>query len=82
MVGVGWITVELTFLSKSEGGRNNPPMPPWSATGDGGYMPHLVVIDGDSEYLGVRFVGGPYLVFGEPAVFNLSSCLPEWITRR
>ena len=68
---VGRVTAELAFLPKSAGGRNNPPGPPW---GHGGawYMPHLVVIGGDDTYLGVRFVGGPFPVLGEPAEFELS----------
>lgn len=70
MDGVGRVTAELTFLPRAEGGRNRPPMPPWSAAGYGGYMPHLVV-EGGNEYLGVRFEGGPQPVFGEPAVFEL-----------
>lgn len=75
MDGVGRVTAELTFLPRSEGGRNFPPMPPWSVAGNGGYMPHLVA-EGDSEYLGVRFVGGQQPVFGEPAVFELVLMYP------
>lgn len=75
MDGVVRVTAELTFLPKSEGGRNNPPMPPWSAAGYGGYMPHLVA-EGGTEDLGVRFVGGPQPVCGEPAVFELVLMYP------
>ena len=39
-------------------------------------MPHLVV-EGSSEYLGVRFVGGPQPVFDVPAVFELFLMYPE-----
>ena len=75
MDGVGRMTAELTFLPPSEGGRSHPPVPPWSVAGYGGYMPHLVA-EGGTEYLGVRFVGGPQPVFGEPAVFELVLMYP------
>ncbi len=75
MDGVGRVKAELTFLPKSEGGRSYPPLPPWSVNGYGGYMPHLVV-EGGTEYLGVRFVDGPQPVFGEPAVFELVLMYP------
>ncbi len=75
MDGVGRVTAELTFLPRSKGGRNNLPMPPWSAAGGAGYMPHLVV-EGGAEYLGVRIVGGPQPVFDEPAVFELILMCP------
>jgi hypothetical protein len=45
-------------------------MPPWVTAEHVGYMPHLVV-DGNSEYLGVRFVGGPTPACSEPAIFEL-----------
>jgi hypothetical protein len=70
MDGVGRVMAELTFLPRSQGGRDSPPVLPWSVPGFGGYMPHLVV-KGGTEYLGVRFVGGPQPVFAEPAVFEL-----------
>jgi hypothetical protein len=50
-------------------------MPPWGDPGYRGYMPHLVV-DGGTEYLGVKFVGGPMPVFGEPAIFELFLMYP------
>ena len=75
MDGVGRVVAELTFLARSEGGRNQPPSPPWTAVGYGGYMPHLLV-EGGTEYLGVRFVGGPQPVFGKPAVFELELIYP------
>jgi hypothetical protein len=75
MDGVGRVTAELTFLPRSEGGRNNPPMPPWSAAGHSRYLPHLVV-EGRTDYLGVRFVCGPQPVFSEAAVFELELMYP------
>ena len=75
MDGVGQVVVELTFLPKSMGGRSYPPIPPWTAVGYGGYMPHLVV-EGSTEYLGVRFVDGPQPVFGVPTVFELVLMYP------
>jgi hypothetical protein len=75
MDGVGRVVAELTFLPRSEGGRDHPPTPPWSKAGYSGYLPHLVV-EGGTEYLGVRFVGGPQPVFGEPAVFELALMYP------
>ena len=48
---------ELTFLA---GGRSSLPKLD-------GYMPHLV-LDGGSDYLGVRFVEGPQPIFDTPIV--------------
>ena len=76
MNGAGQVKAELTFLSPSEGGRNSLPLAPWSNAGYGGYMPHLVV-DGSDEYLGVKFIGGPRPVCGEPAVFDLLLMYPD-----
>ena len=70
------VVAELTFLPTSQGGRHTLPMPPWGDPGYGGYMPHLLV-EGGTEYLGVKFVGGPQPVFGEPAIFELFLMYPE-----
>lgn len=75
MDGTGHVIAELTFLPKEEGGRSSLPLLPWTAKGYGGYMPHLVVENG-TEYLGVRFVGGPQPVFGVPAVYDLVLMYP------
>jgi translation elongation factor EF-Tu-like GTPase len=69
------ITAEVTFLTKAEGGRNNPP------SNGSVYRPHLVVGNpnqrealyepntriGIEEYLGVSFTGQ-----GEQLAFNTS----------
>lgn len=70
MDSIGRVTAELTFLPPSDVGRNVLPRLPWLVAGHSGYMPHLVV-EGGTAYLGVRFVGGPQPVFGEPGVFEL-----------
>jgi translation elongation factor EF-Tu-like GTPase len=69
MCDVPRIIAELTFLTTEEGGRKHPPQPPW---GDRGrwYLPHAVV-EGRSEYLGVRFTDGPAVRAGETARFRL-----------
>jgi hypothetical protein len=65
------IIVELTFLTPEKGGRRNPPpQPPWGDH-DCWYMPHAVV-EGHSEYLGVRFVSGPAVAAGQPGRFELA----------
>jgi hypothetical protein len=65
------IVAELMFLTTADGGRRtSPPKPPWGADGCW-YMPHAVV-DGQSEYLGVRFVGGPAIAVGELGQFELA----------
>jgi hypothetical protein len=70
------IIAELTFLTPADGGRRNqPPQPPWGADGCW-YMPHAVV-DRQSEYLGVRFVGGPAIESGEPGRFELALMYPQ-----
>jgi hypothetical protein len=66
----GYIIVELTFLSKEDGGREHPPMPPWGRDGQW-YMPH-VVVDGQTEYLGVRFLVCPEVIAGQPGRFILA----------
>ncbi len=40
------------------------------------YAPHLVV-DGQSQYVGVRFIGGPIPTFDEPAQFDLELVYPN-----
>lgn len=60
---------DLTFLTREEGGRANPPEPV-------GYMPH-VVVEGTSTYLGVRFTGGPSLPAGELGRFEFEAMYPE-----
>src|SRR5687768_12819430 len=47
------IEVEMTFLTKAEGGREQPPV----LTTPTLYRPHLVV--GEGEYLGVMFLSAP-----------------------
>lgn len=71
----GLVLVELTFLSQEEGGKKHPPMPPWGRDGIW-YMPHLVV-DGQSEYLGVRMIAGPELSAGQSGAFVLSLMYPQ-----
>ena len=76
MNGVGRIIAELTFLSRAEGGRKNPPNPNWVPERDLGYMPH-VVVEGSNEYLGVRFLSGPKpVLFGEAARFEMLLMYP------
>ena len=70
MQNIDRIFVKLTFLSKSEGGRDYPPYPPWSTPECIGDMPHLVV-EGCKEYLGVRFIDGPQPICGEPAMYEV-----------
>jgi len=63
------ILAEVTFLPTSQGGRQIlPPLQPWGV--GGWYMPH-VVVDGASEYLGVRFVDGPKPEFEMPSEYRL-----------
>jgi hypothetical protein len=63
------ILAEVTFVPTSESGRHTlPQLQPW---GEGGwYMPHAVV-DGETEYLGVRFVDGPQPLFGVAGEYRL-----------
>jgi hypothetical protein len=74
------ISVNITFLSASEGGRQSPP----DNLSSGQYRPHLVVGDPDQRqavtvdnevketYLGVVFVDGPESVaVGEPFIAEL-----------
>jgi hypothetical protein len=76
MGNVGRIIAELTFLTPKDGGRSiPPPQPPWGADGRW-YRPHAVV-EGQSEYLGVRFVGGPAVRPGELGQFKLELMYPE-----
>jgi hypothetical protein len=70
MGAVPRVVAELTFLTAADGGRMQPPQPPWDGRG-GWYMPHAVV-EGQLEYLGVRFVGGPAVAAGEPGRFELA----------
>lgn len=71
-----WIIAELAFLSSADGGRQNPPpQPPWGEN-DCSYMPHAVV-EGQSEYLGVRFIGGPAVAVGELGQFKLALMYPH-----
>lgn len=74
------VTVEVVFLSASEGGRQQPP-----GVNQRTYRPHLVIQDrtvrratrdekgvANDEYLGVVFLEGPKEVrFGEPARCSL-----------
>lgn len=53
MRDVPTVDVEMTFLTKAQGGREQPP----PLTTPTMYRPHLVV--GDGEYLGVIFVSAP-----------------------
>jgi len=53
MPDIPTIDVEMTFLTKAEGGREQPPI----LTTPSMYRPHLVV--GDGEYLGVIFLSAP-----------------------
>jgi hypothetical protein len=65
------VIAELTFLTAADGGRRHPPpQPPWDRR-ERWYMPHAVV-EGQSEYLGVRFVGGPAVAAGDPGRFELA----------
>jgi translation elongation factor EF-Tu-like GTPase len=50
------IEVEMAFLTKAEGGREQPPV----LTTPTLYRPHLVV--GEGEYLGVMFLSAPQSV--------------------
>jgi len=63
------ILAEITFLPLEEGGRLFPPEPPWGA--GRWYMPHAVV-EGSTEYLGVRFLDGSRVPAGKPGRFVLS----------
>ena len=70
------VIVELTFLTPADGGREHPPpQPPW---GDRGrwYMPHALA-EGQSEYLGVRFIAGPAVAAGQRGRFELALMYPE-----
>jgi len=72
----GRVIAELTFLSRSEGGRRIPPDPNSPPEKGIGYLPHIVV-DGTTDYLGVRFERGPEkIVCGEKAVFELALFYP------
>lgn len=67
MNDLAYIEAEITFLSKSEGGRDNPP----PHLSDCGYRPHLVVGDPKQRkaitignviqetYLSIAFLSGP-----------------------
>jgi len=55
------IEVEMTFLSKEEGGRQHPP----ALTTPSSYRPHVVVENG--EYLGVLFLSAPEFVLANSA---------------
>jgi translation elongation factor EF-Tu-like GTPase len=50
------IEVEMAFLTKAEGGRDQPPILATPTM----YRPHLVV--GDGEYLGVIFLAAPEFI--------------------
>ena len=64
------VIAELTFLTATEGGRMGPPpQPPWE--NGRWYSPHAVV-EGQSEYLGVCFIGGPAISAGELGRFELA----------
>lgn len=73
------ITARITFLAKSDGGRDVPP----ANVSSGQYRPHLVVnpnqlrgvtmdgVDGET-YLGVTFARGPLeIIPGEPFIVEL-----------
>ena len=66
--------VLITFYPPEDGGRRVPPQPPFSI--DRSYRPHIVV-DGDSDYLGVRFVGGSETKPGEPGRFSFVEQFPD-----
>lgn len=53
----GFAEVLIAFLSAESGGRRTAVC--LSADGPASYRPHLRVIDGDGEMLGVEFVDGP-----------------------
>jgi len=65
----------LTFLHPDEGGRQLPPQPPFTTPGRD-YRPH-VVVDGDSTYLGVRFIGGPSISPGGEGRFSFVPTYPD-----
>jgi hypothetical protein len=70
------LIAELMFLTTADGGRSNPPpQPPWGVDGCW-YMPHAVA-EGQSEYLGVRFIGGPAIAAGEIGRFELEPMYPQ-----
>lgn len=64
----------ITFFPLEEGGRAAPPQPPFSI--DRSYRPDIVV-DGESTYLGVRFVGGSKTTPGEPGRFSFVETYPD-----
>jgi translation elongation factor EF-Tu-like GTPase len=53
----GFAEVFVEFLSTDKGGRRTPIC--LSTNAPGPYRPHLRVLNGDSEMLGVEFVDGP-----------------------
>lgn len=64
----------ITFFPPEDGGRRIPPQPPFSI--DRSYTPHIVV-DGDSTYLGVRFVGGSETESGVTGRFSFVGLFPD-----
>jgi translation elongation factor EF-Tu-like GTPase len=65
----------ITFLHPDEGGRQMPPQPPFTNP-EQSYLPH-VVVDGDSTYLGVRFIGGPAIEAGGSGRFSFIPAYPD-----
>lgn len=64
----------ITFFPPEDGGRRIPPQPPFSI--DRSYRPHIVV-DGESAYLGVHFVGGTETTAGETGRFSFIELFPD-----
>lgn len=67
------IIADLIFLPLEAGGRSRLPRLPWLIPGQSGYMPH-VVVNGEDDYLGVRYIDGPQPLFGESGDFLLELC--------
>ena len=65
----------ISFLHADDGGRREPPQPPFTEP-NRDYRPHLVV-DGDSTYLGVRFIGGPSIPPGGEGRFSFVPTYPD-----
>ena len=64
----------ITFFPPEDDGRTTPPSPPFSINRS--YRPH-VVVDGDSTYLGVRFVIGTETKSGETGRFSFVELYPD-----
>jgi translation elongation factor EF-Tu-like GTPase len=64
-----YLIVSIELFSAEEGGRNTPLNPDTV-----GYMPHFRVI-GDTEYLGVRFLGGQNETITPGKIFEVTVLL-------